>query len=204
MGQFSSANNIITALSLCGPCRPVEYKSRWPRGQIQWPLANGPVLMTSLNSILFEDLWSMEISPCTHHPLESVISNWNYEYHPQSKCLTFSHLTSYLNHLSPLQGYFSSSPSLEIRIGLGGQCSGDEDGDKLSLSHLEHKFLNFFVFCGDIWYIRDTGIIFNIRLTDRACVIQKNFFLLWRCMGHIDLQFHWSYKNKHHFEWYFL
>ena len=36
------------------------------------------------NSILFADWWSMDISPCTHHPLESILSNWNYKYHSVS------------------------------------------------------------------------------------------------------------------------
>ena len=36
-------------MNLGGQSGPVESKSRWPRGQIRWPRANGPVLTTPLH-----------------------------------------------------------------------------------------------------------------------------------------------------------
>ena len=39
------------SLELSGQSRPVESKSKWPRGQISWPRAYGPVLMTSLSRV---------------------------------------------------------------------------------------------------------------------------------------------------------
>ena len=34
---------------LTGQCWPIECKTRWNRGEIKWPRANGPGLITCLN-----------------------------------------------------------------------------------------------------------------------------------------------------------
>ena len=84
------------------------------------------------NSILFADLWSMEISPCTHthwsqslaiaimsiihSPTGWLFDNW-YIMHNCQFWTFFWHLVSYLNHLILLQGYFYHSSLVECVVG---------------------------------------------------------------------------------------
>ena len=67
---------------ICGGTLTYEWVDRWVDG---WGHVESLKTNKSWhnwdNSILFAEFWSVEILPCTHYPLESVINNWNYEHH---------------------------------------------------------------------------------------------------------------------------